>query len=220
MKKKPADSKYTVTTTITRGAEKIRSNSTSTNSVILAEWHSTPEAHLQTNAMRFLPYLGGDINHPSTMETPKRWAKMMLELTRGHDFNFTVFPNEKNYDEMVVQKDIAFYSLCEHHLIPFFGTAAIAYVPGRKLVGLSKLGHTVQDFSRRLQVQERMTNQIAIYLMDRLKPKGVAVVLKARHLCMEMRGIQKIGAETTTSCLKGVFLKKPECRKEFLDLIR
>lgn len=192
----------------------------STVSYLISEWYDKPEARLAAIARKFIPDLNGSLDDPSQKGTPERWARMMMELTRGHDFKLTTFPNEKKYDEMIVQSGIPFYSLCEHHLIPFFGTVAIGYIPGKELVGLSKLARTVQMFARRLQVQERMTTQIADFIMDRLKPKGVAVIIKARHLCMEMRGIEKTGAETTTSCLKGVFLKKPECRKEFLALIK
>lgn len=186
----------------------------------LPGWSDNAADRLKAAAEGFLKDLNGSLDDPSQKGTPERWAKMMMELTRGHVFKFTTFPNEKKYDEMVIQVGIPFYSLCEHHLIPFFGTVAIGYIPGKELVGLSKLARTVQMFARRLQVQERMTTQIADFLMKELKPKGVGVIIQARHLCMEMRGIEKAGAETTTSCLKGVFLKKEECRKEFLALIK
>lgn len=152
-------------------------------------------------------------------DTPKRWAKMMLDLTNGHHFDMTTFPNE-GYDEMVVETGIPFYSLCEHHLAPFFGTATVAYVPSKRIVGISKLCRTVDHFARSLQVQERMTQQVADMLQDRLQPRGVAVMLRARHMCQEMRGVRKSGVETVTSCLKGVFLKKAAAREEFMMIAR
>ena len=153
-------------------------------------------------------------------ETPKRWAKMMLELTEPHKFSMTTFPNEFGYDEMVAEVGIPFHSLCEHHLAPFFGTAVVAYVPGDRIVGISKLCRTVEHFARRLQVQERMTQQVAEMLQEVLMPKGVAVLIRARHMCQEMRGIKKSGVETVTSCLRGCFLEKPAAREEFLAIAR
>ena len=153
-------------------------------------------------------------------ETPKRWAKMFLELTSGHDFEMTTFSNVQGYDEMVVEVGIPFYSLCEHHLVPFFGHATIAYIPGERIVGISKLCRTVDHFARRLQVQERMTQQVVDFLSNRLKPKGVAVLIRARHLCQEMRGVRKTGVETVTSCLVGVFKTDPSARQEFLEIAR
>lgn len=160
-----------------------------------------------------------DATREGLLETPKRWAKMFRELTSGHEFNMTTFTNP-GMDEMVVEVGIPFYSLCEHHLAPFFGTAAIAYIPGERIVGISKLCRTVENFSRRLQVQERMTQQIADLLQEKLEPKGVAVMLRARHMCQEMRGVRKAGVETVTTCLKGVFLEKPAAREEFMSIAR
>ena len=151
-------------------------------------------------------------------DTPARWAKMMIEATSGHKFNMTVFDNP-GYDEMVVETGIPFYSLCEHHIVPFFGTAVVAYVPDKKIVGISKLCRTVEHFSKSLQVQERMTQEIANLLEDKLAPKGVAVLIRARHLCQEMRGIKKTGVHTTTSCLKGVF-REQVVRQEFMSIAR
>ena len=149
-------------------------------------------------------------------ETPRRWAKAMQELLNGHTFNMTTFDAE-GYSQMVVQEDISFFTFCEHHVLPFFGHAIIGYIPNKKMVGLSKLARTVTHFSRRLQVQERMTEQIAAFLQEELEPVGVGVILRARHLCQEMRGIEKVGAHTTTSCLKGEFLA-PGVREEFMRL--
>lgn len=150
-------------------------------------------------------------------ETPRRWAKMFYELTRGHEFSMTTFKNEGT-NEMVVETGIQFYSLCEHHLAPFFGTAVVAYIPNKRIVGISKLCRTVDHFARSLQVQERMTMQIADMLQAKLQPRGVAVMLRARHMCQEMRGVRKSGVETVTTCLKGAFLRKPATRQEFLNV--
>jgi GTP cyclohydrolase I len=151
------------------------------------------------------------------LDTPKRYARFVEEYFTPKPFNFTTFKNE-GYDEMVVQVDIPFYSICEHHIVPFFGTASIAYVPREKIVGLSKLPRTLDHFSRRLQNQERITTQVACFLEENLHPQGVAVVLKARHLCMEMRGVQKTGVSTSTSCLRGVFKTNPATRSEFMRI--
>ncbi len=160
-----------------------------------------------------------DIKREGLQETPERWAKMFLDLTSGHTFNMTTFKNEGT-DEMVAEVGIPFYSLCEHHLAPFFGTAVVAYIPDKRIVGISKLCRTVDHFARRLQVQERMTMQIADMLQEKLAPRGVAVMLRARHMCQEMRGVRKSGVETVSTCLKGVFLEQPATRQEFMDIAR
>lgn len=152
-------------------------------------------------------------------ETPRRSAAFWHEFLSPPPFTPTVFSSE-GYDEMVVQTNIPFYSLCEHHLLPFFGVGTIAYIPEKKLIGLSKLARMLEHFSRRLQNQERITSQVAECLQDATTPKGVGVVLSARHLCMEMRGIEKIGTQTTTSALRGVFKSRPQTRNEFLDLAK
>jgi GTP cyclohydrolase I len=151
--------------------------------------------------------------------TPGRYQEFIKEFFEAKPLELTVFENE-GYDEMVAQTNIAFYSLCEHHLLPFFGTAAIAYIPRDKIVGLSKLARTLDHFSRRLQTQERITTQVAEFLEEKLQPKGIGVILTARHLCMEMRGIQKPGTQTTTSCLKGLFKTGTSTRSEFLQIIQ
>ena len=151
-------------------------------------------------------------------ETPQRYERFLNEFFTEKPFKFTTFTNE-GYDEMVVQTNIPFYSVCEHHLVPFFGYASIAYIPNKKLVGLSKLARTVSYFSRHLQNQERITTQVANFLEEKLEPQGVAVVLKGRHLCMEMRGVEKPGTQTTTSSLRGVFKTNPDTRSEFLSII-
>jgi len=154
-------------------------------------------------------------------DTPQRVAKMYKELTTGYfdpEFKFTVFPRGKN-DEMIIESGIPLFSLCSHHLVPFFGVAHVAYVPKKVIGGLSKLARTVEHFSRRFQVQEDLTREIADYLQHKLHPMGTAVILECRHMCMEMRGVGKPGSITTTSSLLGVF-RKSAVRMEFLSLIR
>lgn len=170
---------------------------------------------LEKIARDTLEEIGENPHRPGLRDTPRRWAKMLREITNGHEFKLTTFPNE-GYSEMVVQQDITFFSLCEHHMVPFFGTAVVGYIPGKRIVGLSKLSRTVEHFARRLQVQERLTQEIANYLELQLQPRGIGVILKARHLCQEMRGVKKIGAHTVTSVLKGAMLKDPAARREFL----
>lgn len=152
-------------------------------------------------------------------ETPKRYLKFLAEFTRPSEFELTQFDGE-GYDQMIVQKEIAFFSLCEHHLAPFFGTAAVAYIPNGRIVGLSKLARTVEKFACGFQNQERITKQIAEYLDEKLNPVGVAVVIKAQHLCMAMRGVKKLGVETITSEMLGAFRQNPATRAEFLQLIQ
>lgn len=156
-------------------------------------------------------------------ETPQRAAKAMQAWTEGyaidpHELLKTFEDGAENYDEMVVVRDLPFYSTCEHHLAPFFGTATIAYVPKGRVVGLSKLGRVLDAYSRRLQVQERMTQQIAAAINKVLEPRGVAVIATARHLCMESRGIRKQGHTTVTSALTGVFREDRAARAELLGL--
>lgn len=152
-------------------------------------------------------------------DTPKRYIKFLREFLSPPEFNFTTFDAEGT-DEMIVQSNIPFYSLCEHHIAPFFGVAHIAYIPDKKIVGLSKLARTLELYSRRLQNQERITTQIAERLMNELNPLGVGVVLKAQHLCMSMRGVKKHDTHTTTSKLLGFFKEDLNCRNEFLSLIK
>jgi GTP cyclohydrolase I len=168
--------------------------------------------------------LGEDPERAGLAKTPRRVAEAMAFLTRGyqqdaHDIlNGAVF--EEKYDEMVVVKDIEFYSVCEHHLIPFFGSCHVAYIPRGKIIGLSKIARLVDVFARRLQVQERMTNQIADALQEALNPYGVGVVVEARHLCMIARGVEKQHSEVVTSAMLGIFRTKQATREEFLNLIR
>lgn len=178
---------------------------------------SNGELPAEENIKRLLQSLGENTEREGLQMTPKRYIKFLREFLSPADFNFTVFNAEKT-DEMIVQSGIPFFSLCEHHLAPFFGTAAVAYIPNGKIAGLSKLARTVDRFSRRLQNQERIATNIADYIEEQLQPLGVAVLLRARHLCMEMRGVEKQGAESTTSCLRGVFKTDQKCREEFLHL--
>lgn len=164
--------------------------------------------------------VGQDCDREGLTETPKRFVKFLKQFCNPEPFEFTTFSNEEGNDEMVIVTDIPFYSLCEHHLAPFMGIAHIGYIPKDKIVGLSKIPRTLDKFARRPQNQERITQQVASYLMEKLNPKGVAVVLKARHLCMEMRGVEKAGAWTTTSAMIGCFKTEINTRQEFLKLIK
>ncbi|HAH06347.1 MAG TPA: GTP cyclohydrolase I FolE [Elusimicrobia bacterium] len=171
-----------------------------------------------------LRLLGEDLSREGLRKTPERVAKALLEMTSGYGADIGALINgalfEVDYSEMVLVKDIQFYSLCEHHALPFFGKAHVAYLPDKKVVGLSKIPKLVQVFAQRLQVQERMTQQIAETLMSRLKPLGVGVILEARHLCMEMRGARSLLSPTVTSSMLGAFRRDPRTREEFLALVR
>jgi GTP cyclohydrolase I len=160
---------------------------------------------------------------PNLKDTDYRVAKMYLEmfsgLSEGAEPDITCFPNEENYTSMVMEKEIPFYSMCAHHFVPFYGHAHLAYIPSERILGLSKMPRIVEFYAKRPQLQERMTEQIAEYMQHNLQPQGVMVVLEARHLCVEMRGIKKPGAVTVTSALRGIFLNKP-VREEFLDLLK
>ena len=158
------------------------------------------------------------------MRTPERVAESWSFLTEGYRQDPRKLIEDSVYsdkhEEMVLVKDIPLYSICEHHLLPFFGTAHVAYIPNEKIVGISKIPRMVDLFARRLQVQERLTNEIAHTLMEVLGPKGVAVVIEAEHLCMQMRGVQKRDTSIITSAMLGAFRKRPETRAEFMNLIR
>lgn len=171
-----------------------------------------------------LTELGEDPERPGLKATPERVARAFRQLTDGYGrASEDVIANavfDQDYDEMVVVKDIPFYSLCEHHMLPFFGTCHVGYLPRGKVVGLSKIPRLVGIFAHRLQLQERMTKEIAEALNGSLAPKGVGVVVEARHLCMEMRGVEKPGGQLITSCMLGTFRRDPRTRAEFLDLVR
>jgi len=173
----------------------------------------------QENFRQILEYLGEDTTREGLKETPKRYIKFLEEFLRPKEFNFTTFDGE-GADEMIIQTNIPFYSLCEHHTAPFFGVANVAYIPNKKIVGLSKLARCVDLYANRLQNQERITTQIAERLMNELNPLGVAVTLKAQHLCMCMRGVKKHDTWTMTSKMTGVFQTDLNARTEFLNLIK
>ena len=164
--------------------------------------------------------LGQDLTREELQRTPHRVARAFQEMLTPSPFDATKFPNSEGYDELVVVRDIAFSSLCEHHLLPFVGVAHVAYLPGTHIVGLSKLARVVDRYSKRLQVQERMTMQIADWLTDELSPRGVGVVVEAEHMCMRVRGAQAAGSSTTTSALRGRLRDDPRSRAEFLSLVR
>ena len=169
-------------------------------------------------ARELLLALGADLEQEQLRETPRRVAAAYAELLTPEPFNLTTFPNDEGYDELVLVRDIPFRSLCMHHLLPFHGVAHVAYLPGARILGLSKLARVVEHFSRDLQLQERLTTQIARWLQKKLQPKGVGVVLEAEHLCMSLRGVQTAGALTVTSALHGLVRDDPRTREEFLSL--
>ena len=160
---------------------------------------------------------------PNLVDTDRRVAKMYLEIFSGLDEGtrpkLTTFPNDEHYTAMVMEKEIPFYSMCAHHFIPFYGHGHIAYIPNERIVGLSKLPRLLDFFAKRPQLQERLTEQVASVLEEELKPQGVMVVIEARHLCVEMRGVRKPGSVTVTSAIRGIFMQKA-VREEFLDLLR
>jgi len=168
--------------------------------------------------------IGEDPTRDGLLDTPERMEKSMAFLTRGYAMDVHAVLHralfEVDYDEMVIVKDIEFFSMCEHHLLPFFGKAHIAYVPDGKVIGLSKIPRVVDVFARRLQVQERLTTQIADAISDAIAPQGVAVILEAQHLCMMMRGVEKQHSATVTSAMLGVFKTQLQTRNEFLSLVR
>src|SRR3954468_20893009 len=177
-------------------------------------------ARAKDAARDLLLALGCDLSDESVRETPRRLAETYAELLTPRPFNATTFPNDEGYDELVVARDIRFHSLCEHHLLPFFGVAHVGYLPGDRIVGLSKLARVVEYFGRGLQVQERLTKQIGDWLSEELAPRGVGVVIEAEHLCMAMRGVRSPESRTVTSSLHGLLRDDPRSRAEFLALAR
>tara|TARA_B100000003_G_C10822252_1_gene327368 strand:- start:184 stop:783 length:600 start_codon:yes stop_codon:yes gene_type:complete len=179
---------------------------------------------LSSNYKEVIVNLGEDPSREGLLKTPERVAKAMQFLTQGYDQNpqgilkSAMFAEK--YDEMVIVKDIEVYSLCEHHMLPFFGKCHIAYIPNGHIVGLSKFPRMVDAFSRRLQVQERLTDQIRDCLDETLNPQGVAVCIEAQHLCMQMRGVQKQNSITTTSAFSGAFMEEDITRQEFMSLVK
>ncbi len=184
---------------------------------------ATPDP-LEESVRAFLRQLGEDPEREGLLRTPQRVARSLRFLTSGYQQDVDKVLNgalySVAYDEMVIVKDIEIFSLCEHHLLPFFGRCHVAYIPTDKVIGLSKIPRLVDVFARRLQVQERLTNQIAETIMARIKPLGVGVVIEAKHLCMIMRGVEKQNSVAVTSAMLGVFRDEIETREEFLSLVR
>lgn len=182
------------------------------------------ETSIADRVREIIKDLGEDPSREGLIKTPLRVEKALRELTAGYAVDIDALINEAlfdvQYSEMVIVKDISFYSLCEHHLLPFFGEATVAYIPEKRVVGLSKIPKIVGVFSRRLQVQERMTQQIAETLEEKLKPKGVGVIIRARHMCMEMRGAQSAHSPSLTSAMLGIFREDARTRDEFLTLAK
>jgi GTP cyclohydrolase I len=192
----------------------------------LSELDEPEQRKLSTIAQHvrgILTTLGLDLREPNLAETDLRVARMYLEmfhgLSEGAEPKVTTFPNEEGYSHMVMEKQIPFYSMCAHHLIPFYGHAHMAYIPRDRILGLSKFARILEFYAKRPQLQERLTEQVVTFLEERLQPLGAMVVIEARHLCVEMRGVKKPGALTVTSAIRGIFHQRP-VREEFLDLLR
>jgi GTP cyclohydrolase I len=203
------------------GVTDIRQTQTSSDEPRLRAVAADPAVDLdaaESAAADLLAALGADLSEESLSGTPRRIARLYAELLTPAPFRPTTFPNDGGYDELVVARDIPFHSLCEHHLLPFVGVAHIGYLPGERILGLSKLARVVDFFARSLQVQERLTTEIAGWLEQELQPKGLGVVLEAEHLCMSLRGVQKQGATTVTSALQGRVRDDARTRQEFLAL--
>jgi GTP cyclohydrolase I len=179
---------------------------------------------MQDLIRQLIEQLGEDPNREGLVKTPQRVEKALRFLTGGYAANIDEVLNEAlftvDYSEMVIVKDIDFYSLCEHHLLPFFGKCHVAYIPRRRVIGLSKIPRLVDVFARRLQIQERMTNEIAQVILEKIEPRGVAVVCEGTHLCMSMRGVEKQNSYAVTSAMLGIFRDNARTRMEFLELVR
>jgi len=190
------------------------------NAISIVEDDGAMEHSRAEGAIRDLfEALGVDMSGPGLVDTPRRVAAMYEELLTPKDFNPTTFPNDDGYDELVLSKNIPFTSLCAHHALPFSGVAHVGYLPGERILGLSKLARIVHYFSRSLQVQERLTKQIADWLDSELSPRGVGVVIEAEHMCMTIRGVQAAGSTTVTSTMYGLLRERVATRQEFLSLI-
>ena len=176
------------------------------------------EAAAERAVADLLTALGKDPSNAHLADTPRRVAQSYAELLTPRDFDLTTFPNAEGYDELVLARDIPVHSLCEHHLLPFHGRAQVGYLPGDRILGLSKLARVMEMFARDLQVQERMTKQVADWLQHHLEPKGVAVVIEAEHMCMAVRGVRASGSSTVTSALHGTLRENPAARQEFFSL--
>jgi GTP cyclohydrolase I len=195
------------------------------HSAAVRRLHVTDEPAVDLAAARdairdLLVALGRDPESEHLADTPRRVAASLAEMLTPQPFEITTFPNDEGYDELVLARDIPFHSLCEHHLLPFHGIAHVGYVPAGRIVGLSKLARVVDHFARDLQVQERLTTQVARWLQTNLSPKGVGVVLEAEHLCMSLRGVHATGSRTVTSSVHGVLRDDARSRQEFFALTR
>lgn len=188
------------------------------------EYNDLVTENISTHYTDILKQIGEDPNREGLEKTPERVAKALQYLTHGYDLNPDDIMNQavfhEEYSEMVIVKDIEVYSMCEHHMLPFFGKAHVAYIPNGKIVGLSKIPRIVDAYARRLQVQERLTIEIRDCIQRTLDPTGVAVVLECAHMCMQMRGVQKQNSTTTTSAFTGIFLNNDSTRKEFINLVQ
>jgi len=188
-----------------------------------AEAKMSNNQEFEQTIIKMLKLIGEDPNREGLLKTPRRVAKALMFLTEGYKQDPKEILNEALFttsnDEMVVVRDIEFYSMCEHHILPIIGRVHVAYIPNGKVVGLSKIPRIVNVFARRLQIQEQMTEQIADAILETIKPKGVAVVVHARHMCMEMRGVQKINSTTVSSALRGLFKSDQRTRSEFYNII-
>lgn len=183
-----------------------------------------PKESIADLMRKVIVMLGEDPNREGLRKTPERFEKALKYLTSGYQQNMDSLLNgatfSVHYDEMVVVKDIEFFSLCEHHLLPFFGKAHVAYLPNKRVLGLSKIARLVNMYGRRLQIQERMTSQIAEAIQEKISPEGVGVIIEARHLCMQMRGVEKQHGQAVTSAMLGSFRHNKQTRDEFLSLVR
>lgn len=189
--------------------------------IILHDAEEVEKVRLQARGL--IEALGLDLSDPNLDRTDERIARMYLEmfhgLKEGSEPEITTFPNDEHYSSMVMEKDIPFYSMCAHHFVPFYGKAHIAYIPHDRIIGLSKFSRVLEFYAKRPQLQERLTEQVVDFLQEKLSPLGAMVVIEARHLCVEMRGVKKPGALTVTSAIRGTFHQRP-VREEFLDLLR
>lgn len=192
------------------------------SNLISTEQEPEVERRIGLHVGAILDLLGLDRTDPNLRHTPERVARMFLEmfhgLKEGAEPTVTTFPNDERYQAMVMERDIPFYSMCAHHLVPFYGHAHVAYIPDRRIVGLSKLPRILEFYARRPQIQERLTEQVADFMVARLEPLGAMVVIEARHLCMEMRGVKKHGTLTVTSAIRGCFQDR-KVREEFLAIL-
>jgi len=192
--------------------------------IILHDEKEPDARRIACHVREIIKLIGEDPNREGLRKTPERYEKALKFLTSGYHQNAENILNgatfSVSYDEMVVVKDIEFFSLCEHHLLPFFGKCHVAYLPNKRVIGLSKVARLVNMFARRLQIQERLTSQIAAAIQDKISPEGVGVIVEARHLCMQMRGVEKQHGQALTSAMLGGFRHNKQTRDEFLSLVR